>query len=749
MSSPRRGLAVIALAACLAAALATSVVQAQPAATAAAHGRPKVCLVLAGGGAKGIAHIGVLKVLTEMRVPIDCVVGTSVGAIVGGAYASGYDADRIEAIVRAADWSRLLSDQPDRAQRSVYAKAVERAHAGTAELGLAGSNLKLPKGVLVGQQLQPFLRALVPAGPDLRFDDLPIPFRAVATDFVTGRIAVLDQGDLALAIRASMSVPGVFAPVEIGDALLVDGGLVRNLPVDIARRFHPDVIIAVDLGTALLKREDIGSLLTVGLQTINILVAQNDERSLHDLTDADILVSPVVDDVDSGDFAHSVRAIERGETAARAIAARLAALSVSPAEYSAWERTHDRPPQPPRYAAVTIDTSGLKRTNPKSVEARFAAQPADATLQQRFDDLLGTDDFEHIDAHSEPGPEGMKLVLKPVEKSWGPDYLRLGLSMDADLAGGSDVTVFADYRSTWLTPSGLELRMHGSLGRIDDISAELRQPLDATRRWFADASFSAFNAQHDVYAEEYPVASYRETAFGGGGEVGRYFGNLGEAAIGVRADSTALSYNTGIPLHAYDVGRQTDPVLTARFVSDSLDSLDFPQQGHLLRADAELARHVDGTRFDYTRYSLAASQAFGAGSTSGFLTLRWQGSAGTPLPLYRDFTLGGFLNLSGLRNDQILAERVLYVRGVLRQRVASAGSLLPGLYVGASLEGADVRDRANVFGPLLAELSPAGNLRIGGGSVFLSAESALGPFYLAVGRSRAGQTSVYLYVGRP
>jgi len=720
-------------------------------AAAAARPRPKVCLVLAGGGAKGIAHVGVLKVLADLRVPIDCVVGTSMGSIVGAAFASGNDAGRIEQIVRAADWDRLLSDNPDRAEHSVYAKALERSHVGTAEIGLNGTDVQLPKGVLVGQQLQPFLRSLVRPGTDVKFDDLPIPYRAVATDFETGKVAVLDRGDLSLAVRASMSVPGAFAPVDLNGRLLVDGGLVANLPVGVALQFKPDVIIAVDLGAPLLKRDAIGSLFTVGLQTINILMAQNVERSLGELRPGDILISPDVADIDSADFQHSMRAFDRGLAAAQGIADQLSRLSVSPQEYAAWERMHDLPPDMPKYAHVKLDTSALRYTNPASIEAMFEQEHPDATLQQRIDNLLGTDDFERVDAHTETDANGAStLVLRPVEKSWGPDYLRLGIAMSADLGGGSDFTIYLDKRRTWLTQSGLEWRMHASIGRTNSLSSELRQPLDAARNWFVDASLSAENEQRNIYIEQFPIASYRQSEFAGGTEFGRRFGNLGEFAIGVRAESAIASFYSGVPLPILNDERRTDTEITGRLVSDTIDNLDFPQHGHLFRLDGELARPAFGSALFYDRYSAALSEAFGSGPTSVYLTGRAQTSAGTTLPLYRAFDLGGFLELSGLREDQILAERIVFARAIVRQRVASIGTVLPGLYVGASLEGADVRHRYD----LLTSSSPREtyvppDARIGAGSVFLSAQSLLGPFYLGLGHSRGGQSSVYLYVGRP
>jgi NTE family protein len=719
-------------------------------AAAAPAERPKICLVLAGGGAKGIAHIGVLKVLEEMRIPVDCVVGTSMGSIVGAAYASGNDAAQIEATVRAADWNYLLSDQPGRAQRSVYAKSLDRRHAGSAEVGLSRTGLKLPRGALAGQRLVPFLRQLTLPGTNLDFDELPIPYRAVATDFETGDIDVLAHGDLALAVRASMSVPGAFAPVEIDDKLLVDGGMVRNFPVDVAKRFQPDVVIGVNLDAPLLKRADIESLFTVSLQSINILTAQNVARSLRDMEARDVLIAPDVHDINSADFAHALPAIERGEQAARAVAGKLAALSLAPDAYEAWRRGHLARVQPtPAAPVVQLDAGNFRRVNPQYVAALDAELPVTATLDEHVNALLATDDFERIDTRNSGPDDSRSVVLAPVEKSWGPHYLTLGLSLGADLRGGSDFTLYVDERSTWLTSSGLESRLQGSIGRTNSLAAELRQPLDIPHRWFVLASASAMNSRRDFFVAERPVSTYRLAEFGGKAAIGYRIGTAGEATIGAGAHAADENYYTGVPFPVLNGGRRTDTMIKASFSHDTTDNLDFPERGHYVRLDADFARAALGTSSSYNRIAAEVSQAFGGGPTSVYLTAKLQTAAGSNLPLDQAFALGGFLNLSGLREDQYLASRVAFTRLVVRHRFAEIGNLLPGLYFGGSLEGADIRDRYSTLGSNQVSLLDSSNVRVGAASIFLSAESALGPLYLAFGHSRAGQSSLYLYVGRP
>ena len=714
----------------------------------AARTRPKVCLVLAGGGARGISHVGVLKVLEEMRVPIDCIVGTSMGAIVGAAYAGGLDAAAIEDLVRSAEWSSILSDVPNRADHTVYDKGIERPHAVSAELGVSGTEVRLPKGLLVGHELQRFLRRLVPDGSNLDFDALPIPYRAVATNFETGGLVVLSKGDLAQSVRASMSVPGAFSPVTINGLLLADGGLVRNLPIDVAREFHPDAIIAVDLGAPLLKREELNSLLAAGLQTLNILSYQNIERSRAELTSADVLLSPDVTDVSPADFANSFRAVARGETVARAAADRLARFSVPDDEYRAWRSAHVRPPAP-TYTAVRVDTTRLRHVTPAAVTARLGSGVTLQNLDSRVDELMGTGDFERVDVHGEPTPDGDVLVVRPVEKSWGPNYLHVGIALGADFSGGSDFTMYADHRETWLNDRGLEWRLHGSVGRTNSLVSELRQPLDSGRDWFVSGLLGARREQRNVYVDAAPLATYRLGELDGFAGLGRSFGTSAEFVLGAGVESAVPRYFSGISAPSFDGKPQDASEIRARFVADTLDNLDFPQAGHFVLFDTQLARPALGSQLHYDRLSATLSQALGSGGNSLLLTGRFSTSAGSPLPFYRGFSLGGFLNLSGLREDQLVAEREVFLRAVFRHRLLSGGDLLPGLFVGASLEGADARDLINPLGTdVNGHLMPA-NLKVGAASLFLSAQSVLGPGYLALGHSRAGQTAVYLYFGRP
>jgi NTE family protein len=305
-----------------------SALAAEPAAASAPQGRPKICLVLSGGGARGAAHIGVLKVLEELRVPIDCIAGTSMGSIVGGAYATGMSTSDMEKLVGGLTTGTIFKERPPRQDLAIRRKIDDHTNLFTPEIGVRSDGLLLPKGAVSGVQLETVLRQLANAPGYRNFDTLPIPYRAVATDLVAGTPVVFSQGELANVMRASMSVPGAVAPTEYEGKLLVDGGLTDNLPVDVARAMGADIIIAVNLGTPLMKREELTSIIGVTGQMLNILTEQNVRASLASLRPTDILIKPELGDFSAGDFDHLPKTIPIGEAAARKEASRLSELSI-------------------------------------------------------------------------------------------------------------------------------------------------------------------------------------------------------------------------------------------------------------------------------------------------------------------------------------------------------------------------------------------------------------------------------------
>jgi NTE family protein len=417
--APAAALAVILTAMTAISPATAAVVQAQAQGSAPSP-RPKTCLVLSGGGARGAAHVGVLKVLEELRVPVDCVVGTSMGSIVGASWVSGTSIAEMEDALKTADWDVVLGDQPPRPRRSWRSKEMERERAIGAEIGVGKQGALLPGGAVIGQQLEGFLQRLL--GPPVTrasFDELPIPYRAIATDIATGQMVVIDKGSLNAAVRASMSVPGAFAPQEIDGRLLVDGGLVRNLGVDIARGLGAQRVIAVNLGTTLMPREQVQSLVGVTAQMINILTDQNVNASLAQLGPQDLLITPQLGDYSAANFKEAWTTVEIGERAARQVAERLATFGIAEDAWQAWRasRLPPRTPVPPESVAVKLDTSGLKHVDPASVQAVFedtrATAPPAELVDRAVEALYATDDFQQVTLRTESRAGQDTVIIEP------------------------------------------------------------------------------------------------------------------------------------------------------------------------------------------------------------------------------------------------------------------------------------------------------------------------------------------------
>ncbi len=708
---------------------------------------PRICLVLSGGGARGAAHIGVLRVLEQMRVPIDCVVGTSMGAVIGASWASGGTPEQMESAVRDADWGLLLGDQPVRQQRSLRTKELERQRIAGGELGLRRSGTLLPVGAVIGQQLDRFLQRLL-GPPRMResFDALPVPYRAIATDIESGRMIVIDRGSLHSAARASMSVPGVFAPQEYAGRLLVDGGLVRNLGVDVARSLGATRVIAVNLGTPLSGREELGSLLGVTGQMINILTEQNVSTSLAQLGTSDILIRPELGAFSAADFAHAWTTIEIGERAARAAAPQLQSLALPPAAY---ERREQQRLAGRSIGAATrtvrVETDHLRTVNPDSVLAVFNealhSTPDDATddaaVSRAVDALYATDDFQLVSTHVAKLGDRDELVIEPQEKLWGPNYLRPGLALSTDLAGSSAVTLGADYRQTWLNRRGLEWRTTLEAGQLTAVRSELIQPIDVTRRWLAAGYVDGRQRVDEFFVGSNALSRLRSRTGRVGFEARRQFSTTAELRLGVQRSRFDTAAVTGFALPFFD-GDTAD--VHAGLTIDRLDSWDFPQSGLYATMDITMAAKVLGGDIDYRKAEAQLRPAFGGGRHSVSMLLRHSSSLGTDLPLFDAFQLGGFQNLSGFGERQILANGLTFGRLVYAYQVTEGGTFARGIYLGGSLEAAEVREPLN-FTSNRRELMA--------GSLFLATDTALGPFYVGAGIGEGGERTLYLFLGRP
>ena len=711
-------------------------------AAAGAGERPRVGLVLSGGGARGAAHVGVLKVIDALHIPIDYIAGTSMGAIIGGLYASGMSAAQIEKALDEVDWSDVLRDDTVRTELSFRRKTEDRDFLVRADIGYKDGKVQLPTGLLQGQKLLLLLQRLTrPVSGIGRFDDLPIPFRAVATDIVTGQKVVIDHGSLALAMRASASIPSIFAAVEWEDKLLVDGGVSDNLPVQVARDMGADVLIVVDISTPLASREEITNAINIADQLTTIMTRGNTERSIALLGDRDIFMVPDLGSLGTADFSASMQAVPLGERAAQEHAAELATLSVDPETWLAYRGgTLQRKPsgKPPRLAFVRIDNDSA--ISDEVLQARLglhAGEPLDEkALQQGIARIYGMDLFKEVSYRlvEEDGEAGLVVVVR--EKPWGPTYLDYGIKLYGSWNSGGQLSLGAGYTRTALNPLGGEYRVLVSLGENHLLFGEFYQPLSVEEPWFVNPKVKLSRRNIGYYEGGHKVAEYYLDQALLALEAGKELGNWGEFRLGYRYAYDDVEVHTG-PAYLEDRSYNEGSVFVQLAV-DTMDNLYFPSKGNdaLLRFTA-FSEAIGGDH-DFQQLHLRWSGARSLGADTLILHGEAAYTFGSDAPLYGHQLLGGFLRLSGFDRYELSGQHsALAVAGLLH-RLNAKGAVLP-IYLGGTLEAGNVWQTSAEFG----------RDWIAAGSLFLGLDTYLGPLYLGLGAAERGHRTAFIYLGAP
>ena len=472
----------------------------------AAPRRSRIGLVLGGGGARGIAHVGVLKMLEELRVPVDCVAGTSMGSIIGGLYASGMTPEQMNETVQRIDWPAAFADGPPRADLPFRTKQQQRVLLTDKGVGMKNGSVQLPQGLLQGQNLLLLLEELsLPATNVHDFDQLKIPYRAVATNLVTGTPVVLKSGQLAKAMRASMSIPSALAPVELEGKLLVDGGVSNNVPVDVVRELcRPDVIIAVDVGAPLAPASELTSILSITNQLTSILTVRNAQQQINTLGRKDILITPDLKDISSIDFNRAPEAVQIGYAAAESQRSALSRLSVSPNAYQADLAA--RPKLPDAYPVVDfIRIKNNTRLADQVIESQLGVKPGDRLdpqqLNRNLNVIYGMGDFQQVNYSlvEENGKTG--LVVEAQESYIGANTLNFGIFLGANMKGDSLFNVSAAYTMTQLNSLGGQWRSFVQIGGNIELETDFYQPLDADQEYFIDPFLSYQQYDLDVQSD--------------------------------------------------------------------------------------------------------------------------------------------------------------------------------------------------------------------------------------------------------
>ena len=704
--------------------------------------RPRIGLVLGGGGARGAAHIGVLEVLEKLRVPVDCVAGTSMGALVAGALAAGLSPAQMRAAMAKADWNDMFQDNPAYSEIDFRNKAIARRFLPGTETGVSKKGVAYQGGVVSGQKIKLFFNRLVNSDLGERsIESLPLPLSIIATDIGNGEKVVFRHGSLTQAMRASMSVPGLMAPVDSLGRKLVDGGLVDNLPVDEVRdRCQADVVIAVNVGSPLMKAEEVGSLLTVSVQMVNILTEQNVTRSLAMLKPTDILIKPDLTGIGAGDFDKSGDTADRGQQAAQASSGRLQDFSLNEEAYAAWVKNIAFARQtPPTIDEIRI--ASLQTVNTAAVERRLRVKAGDllddVRLNQDMLRIYGDGWFESVDYALNRVRERNVLHVMPVEKRWGPDYLRLGVNIDSNFRQDSSYTLRAAYEKTWLNSLGGQLLISSELGRASALSAELYQPLDDRQHYFFESRLSTEARTLGIYQQGKRLADYEidrhVAAFGAGINIGA----LGQMHAGWRQHWLDSQLSTGVP--SLVLPARVNTTYGGEYVAldfDQLDQLYFPTSGWASSID-----YFNSPGLGYSKLDAELRGAYALGDYVLNARIGYQGSPRGTRPIYDAGSLGGFLNMSGFVRGQLSGDDIRY--GSLRAEKI-IGRLPLGLRgdmrAGLALEVARI-------GKPFTETQLHGGLQ--SVAIYLGGETPLGPLYFGYGRSSSGASSFHLFIGTP
>ncbi len=709
----------------------------------AGEGRLRVGLVLGGGGARGAAHIGVLRELERLRVPIDAIAGTSMGAIVGGLYASGMTPAELEELIASLDWKDSFQDTTRREHMLFRRKQDDEAFPMRFEMGLRDGRVLLPEGLISGQKLSWILteQTLHVSGVT-DFNQLPTPFRAVASDIETGAAHVMSQGDLVLAMRASMSAPGIFLPVHADGRKLVDGGLTGNVPVDAIRDMGVDVIIAVDVEFPLYEPDQLESALSITGQMLTILIRKETLRQLERLTDSDILIRPDLGDFGSTEFQNIIETVEPGAKATIAQRERLSELSMDDESYAVYmaarTRTH---PRPERISFIRIQDHGP--LSERFLVSHLQVQPGDAIDPQRLADdagrLYGLGLYEKVGYRlvTEGGETGIEFETVP--KSWGPDILNFGMSFEDNFEGSTAFNVSARLTKTGLNSYGAEWRTDAQLGTDPFLFTEFYQPVSVDSRFFVAPRATLEQTNLNAFAGTNTVARYRVSEAEIGLDFGRDLGRWGEFRFGVQRGVGEARVKVGDPsLSNFDFDSGG---LFARFRVDTLDDAQIPLHGtrvDLIWNGSRPDLGADGN-FDTIETELTTVRTFGRNTF--LLGLNYATTLDSDNTIQDFFQLGGFLNLSGLERGAISGPHAGVARLVYYRRSGDTGSLLEmPVYFGGSIEAGNAWQSRS-------EIS-TGSLIING-SLFAGLDTYLGPLFLGAGISEGGDSSFYLFLGVP
>ncbi len=702
----------------------------------------EVALVLSGGGARGISEVGVLQVLEEQHIPVSCVVGTSMGAIVGAAYASGMDPESMPEVLSAVDWSRMFASRSPRRFLPYAAKRDDWQTDFDFTLRLQGWRVLPPVHLINVQNIDMFFRQLVGYTPVMSFDHLPLPFRAIATDLNHGGTVAMDHGDLPLVMRASMTVPGAFPPVDYQGRLVVDGGLADNLPVDVGRQLCGQAVIAVDVTTPSEEDKQPGSILEVAQQVINQALQQNVRQQKASLKPGDVLIVPDLKAMGSFDFDETALLIQRGRLAAEAVLDQLRRYQVSEQEYRLWKAHRQaRRVGVPRVSHVIL--SPLKRANAQIVMSQLDVHPGmnlnAAALQESIARIYAQGDFERVGYHLEKTDQGDDVMID-VKELPGNSLLRMGVQLTTNFDELSFFELNADLRKPWMNALGGEWRLQGQLGESQRAYAEFNQPLLTNGALFLAPDVYFQSLPRDVVVNGQRVTQLRNIDSGTALELGSALDKWGEWRGGVVERHITTAAGTD-PQFAYLAGAYNGSGYRVQINLDQMDATSFPHSGWLLRGQGFASSQALGAQRSFRDLGLDVREALSWRGSTVLWRMRWGTSAGSHLPDPESYFLGGIMNLSAWRRDELTGNQLILGQiNVYQQINALPAGVGKGVYAGLLMEEGGTSGNAQWSQQIAQQLHNSE-------SIWLGADTLLGPLYLSVAQGDHDHKAAYLSWG--
>jgi NTE family protein len=700
--------------------------------------RLKIGVALEGGGALGLAHIGVLEVLEEHHIPIDYLAGTSMGGLVGGLYALGKSPKELEDLVRNQNWDVIIAGQQNYSDLSYRRKEDARDYPNFLQMGLK-RGLSLPSGLNSGQGVSTLIneQTLAYAHSD-SFDDFPIPFRCVATNLITAQPKVFDHGSISVALRSTMSIPGIFAPVRDGDDVFVDGGLLGNLPTDVVRKMGADVVIAVHLESTPVNPDQVQSLFSVLGRSIDTVIHANVVRGL---ADADLIISVELKEFTTMDFDKSEDIIPRGRAAAEAKAHILAPYALNDADWQAYLAQRKARKKIDVPVPTFVEVRGVKGVEAKQLQTYLqplAGKPVDsAEVSSILNRLTGTGRYDSADYWLAKENDRTGLIVNLHEKTYAPPFLQIGFNLD-----GSEpnfVTFTQSARLTFMDIAGYrsEWRTDVSVGNTYGLYSELWKPFTPFGRWFYAPHANVSNEGVRFFQRNKAVAFYRIGHVDGGIDVGYQFSRFTEFRAGYDGGYANANLNLGIPDFLSTSGRIGDTHLS--LFSDHANNPIVPTRGYRVdtnfhwydaypsaaNALPAIDAHLQGFLPVSNKGSIFSSAE--GGSTFGFVN--------TGVPLY---FLGGPTRLAAYGTNELFGNQYyLFRTGYLHELFSLPPFVGKKVYAIGTYEFAKMYDFAGPQSGFPTDVA-AGIL----------GETAFGPFLIGGSLGDTGHRKWFFQIGK-